>query len=206
MARSNGVPSPLLPALRALRQRPQLLGCGCVPFVVLLIAVALLLGRRCVPEGAEAAARGEAPTPHEGPSADEVEADANPRLLLNRVWFDRLPEKATDDVDLWIFLAGGVALHEKGSSYRASFELLEFERRGSTLDAHYLHDKKRLRTDFQVRGCDDHEPFTLCLTLDSVGGKKVELYGFGDEEDLARHAPAARGALAAARARAGTVR
>ena len=173
-----------------------------MPIVVLLIAVALLLGRRCVPDGAATTtSAGELTT-----EAGEVEADANPRLLLNRVWFDRLPEKATDDVDLWIFLAGGVALHEKGSSYRASFELLEFERRGATLDGRHLHDKKPFRTDFQVRGCDDHEPFTLCLTLATVGGKKVELYGFGDEEDLARHAPSAKGAMAAARARAATVR
>lgn len=202
MARLHRVPTRLLPALRALRQRPQLLGCGCVPVLALLIVVALLLGRRCVPDGADTTAGSEETTTAPG----AVEADANPRLLLNRVWFDRLPEKATDDVDLWIFLAGGVALHEKGSSYRASFDLLEFERRGSTLDARHLHDKKRLRTDFQVRGCDDHAPFTLCLTLDSVGGKKLELYGFGDEEDLARHAPSARSVMAAARARAATAR
>jgi hypothetical protein len=82
------------------------------------------------------------------------------------------------------------------------FDLFEFERQGSKIDARYLHDKKRFKTGFQVRKCDDHQPFDLCLTLHDMGGKKVELYGFGYDDDMERAVPGSRATLEAARVRA----
>ncbi len=135
-------------------------------------------------------------------SAPEGEAEAAPRLLLSRLWFDKLPEKPRDDVELWIFLGGGIGIHESGSAYRASFDIFEFERRGAKIDATNLHDKKRWRTGFSVRECHDHEPFNVCLTLEQVNGKKLELYGFMYEDEMEAAVPGSKSQLAAARARA----
>ncbi|NUP05109.1 MAG: hypothetical protein HOW73_03500 [Polyangiaceae bacterium] len=173
--------------LRSLTNRisPKGLGCGCGAVVLgIIAAIIALVVQRCVPQSDEGA-----------------EADAAPRMLLGRVWFDKLPDRRTDSIDLWIFFGGGIGLHENGSSYRASFDLFEFERQGSRLEGSYLHDKKKLKTAFSVRACDDHPPFDLCLTLDAVDGKKVELYGFGDEEEMERAAPGTKGVLQAAKAR-----
>lgn len=201
MLRTSGLLHRLRPALRAAHRRPQLLGCGCaLPLLVLIALIAVLVGRHCTASDADA-------RPGQAAGAEgEREGDASPRLLLNRLWFDELPEKPTDSVDLWIFLAGGIGLHEKGSSYRAAIDLFEFERQGGRLEGRYLHDRKPLKTAFAVRSCDDHEPFDLCLTLDSLEGKKVELYGFGHDDDMDRHAPGSKAVLAAARARGEHVR
>lgn len=166
------------------RISPRGVGCSCgALFLAVIVAIALLVIERCRP-------------------ADEgVEADAAPRLLLNRVWFDKLPKRDTDSIDLWIFLSGGVALHENGSRYRGAFDFLDFERQGAKLDGKYLHDKKAFKTSFSVRSCTENPPFDLCLTLDDVDGKKVELYGFGSDEDMEQEAPRAKGFLAAAKAR-----
>lgn len=205
MARST-LPPRLLLALRQLARRPQLLiGCGCAPFLLLFLLALALLGRRCIPR--EHAPR-DAGAQHDtaATTAGDVGPDASPRVLLNRVWFDRLPEKATDTFDLWIFLAGGIGLREQGSRYRATIDLFEFERRGSTLEGRHLHDGARIRTTFDVRTCDDHPPFSLCLTIADIAGGKKELYGFGEDDEMDRHAPAARAVLAAARARADVTR
>jgi hypothetical protein len=130
------------------------------------------------------------------------EAEAAPRLLLGRLWFDKLPAKPRDEIDLWIFLGGGIGIHENGSPYRASFDIFEFERRGSKIDATNLHDKKTWKTGFSVRECHDHDPFNACLTLEQVNGKKLELYGFMYEDEMESAIPGSKAQLAAARARA----
>lgn len=177
----------MLRVLRSTVRRisPKGLGCSCgLVFLVIVAAIVAVVVQRCAPS-----------------SDDEVEADAAPRMLLNRVWFDGLPERRSDAIDLWIFFAGGIALHENGSSYRGSFDVVEFERQGAKLEGKYLHDKKAFKTGFSVRACEEKPPFDLCLTLENVGGKKVELYGFGSEEEMEREAPGSKGFLQAARAR-----
>lgn len=174
------------------KRKPSVFGCSCG--LVLLVAVGLgfaVLLAKCLPVDSV-----------DVTVADEKEADAAPRLLLSRVWFDKLPEKRTDPIDIWIFFGGGIGLHETGSSYRFVFDLFEFERQGSKIDARYLHDKKRFKTGFQVRKCDDHQPFDLCLTLQEIDGKKVELYGFGYDDDMERAVPGSRATLEAAKVRA----
>src|SRR5689334_9215234 len=54
----------------------------------------------------------------------------NPRAILSRVWFDKYPEKRTDTIEILIFLAGGIGIHEKGSAWRATVDVFEFERQG----------------------------------------------------------------------------
>lgn len=134
-------------------------------------------------------------------SVPEGEAEAAPRLLLSRLWFDKLPEKPRDEVDLWIFFGGGIGIHETGSWYRASFDQFEFERSGSKIDATNLHDKKRWKTGFSVRECHDKDPFNACLTLEQVNGKKLELYGFMYEDEMEQAVPGSKAILAAAKAR-----
>jgi hypothetical protein len=187
----------MLPQARALTSRinARSLGCGCGSiFFAIVAALIAFLVQRCLPvEGADRAARS---------ATDGVEAEGSPRLLLGRVWFDKLPNKPRDEAHIWIFFGGGIGVHESGSAYRGSYDWFEFERQGSKLDGKFLHDQKKLSTRFTVGACDDHPPFDLCLTLDDVGGKKVELYGFGSEEEMERAAPGSKAVFAAAKERA----
>jgi len=138
-----------------------------------------------------------------GGDAEEAEEAANPRLILGRVWFDKYPEKRNEEVQVWIFLGGGIGIFESGSAFRSSFDVFEFERQGDKVSLSFLHDKKSAETKFVVRACDDKPPFDLCLDLmDSPRGPK-RYYGFGDAEDMARSVPWGQAVLRAAEGRAG---
>lgn len=138
--------------------------------------------------------------------AVEVEDDRAPRALLNRVWFDKYPEKSRDTVRIWIWLAGGIGITERGSFWKGSYELFEFERQGSKIVMVWFQDKKRFETSFKVESCEDQPPFDLCLTLDKAPrGHAKKFYGFGDNDDLAEHVPWATGTMKSARERAASL-
>lgn len=180
-----------LALLRYFARKPKALGCGCgAIFVAILAAIIAIIGSRCSPSSSDAPAA----TPA------EAEPEAAPRLLLGRIWLDKLPRRATDSVDIWVFFAGGLGVHQTGSSYRATYDVVDFERRGSVIDGQYIQDKKPFKTAFTVEKCTGHEPFDLCLTLADVAGKKVELYGFSDGEMESR-VPGLKATFAAAKAR-----
>lgn len=126
----------------------------------------------------------------------------NPRAVLGRVWFDRYPEKATDEVQIWIWFGGGIGIHDTGSVFRQATDVFEFERQGDKLSMVYLQDKKTAETRFSITACDEKPPFDLCLDLtNSLGGLK-RYYGFGSVDDMASRIPWSKSVLRAAEARA----
>jgi len=129
------------------------------------------------------------PAPPSPSRADvATEAAAAPRDLLNRLWFDKLPEKRTDEVTIGLFFGGGIGLFESGSAYKSSFEIFEFERKATELDLTFLHDKKRSSVTYVVRACDERPPFDLCLTLEGNARGPKKLYGFAYDSLRGREA------------------
>jgi len=137
---------------------------------------------------------------------NEVDAAANPRLLISRIWLDRMPEKPRDEVDLWIFFGSGFGVYEHGSNYKASMEFFEFERQSDKVNIHFFQDQKRVSTRFEIKKCDDDPSFDLCLDLASSPRGPSRYYSWGrDGEDSAQIPWAAawkRGAEERARAAA----
>jgi hypothetical protein len=131
-----------------------------------------------------------------------MEALGNPRAVLGRVWFDSYPQKATDEVQVWIWFGGGIGIHETGSYFRLSNDIFEFERQGDKLSMTYLQDKKTAETRVSITACDEKPPFDLCLDLTSALGGRRRYYGFGDVDDMAARIPWSKGVLHAAEARA----
>ncbi|APR84401.1 Hypothetical protein A7982_09750 [Minicystis rosea] len=126
----------------------------------------------------------------------------NPRAVLGRVWFDRYPEKLTDEAQIWVWLGSGMGVHDTGSFWRSTTEVFEFERQGDKLSMVYLQDRKTAETRFKITACEEQRPFNLCLDLtDALGGRK-RYYGFGDLDDMAAHIPWSKSVLRAAEARA----
>ena len=126
----------------------------------------------------------------------------SPRAVLGRVWFDRYPDKATDEIQVWIWFGGGIGIHETGSYYRTTFDAFEFERQGDKLAMVYLQDKKTAETRFTVTACEEQPPFDLCLDLaDALGGRK-RYYGFGSLDDMATRIPWSKTVLRTAEVRA----
>lgn len=157
------------------------------PLLALAIAVA-------VPAAIGAAVVARHPT-----EAKNTEALAgNPRAILGRVWFDKYPQKRTEDVKIFIWLAGGIGIHEAGSSYKSTFELFDFERQGDKVVMTFLQDKSKAETKFTVTQCDDEPPFDLCLDLANTPRGPKRYYGFGDIDDMDANVPWARSVLRAA--------
>jgi hypothetical protein len=123
------------------------------------------------------------------PSSEDTRADGDcdvspsdgdelpERTILGRVWFDRYPKKPTTEVNIAIWLAGGLGIYESGSAYRSNVEFFEFERRGNRLDTTLLQDKKKSETGFKVEKCDE-EPFNVCLTIDDPARGPKKYFGF----------------------------
>jgi hypothetical protein len=137
---------------------------------------------------------------HQGASSAAVGAPAavaprgpapaiEPRAVLGRYWFDRLPENDRDPVLTYLFLGGGVAIREEGSFWRSTTEYFDLERRGTTLALMSLHDGKKSEPTFRLERCDEKPPFDLCLTLEGGGEAARKLYGFTYGEDLMRSLP-----------------
>jgi hypothetical protein len=133
-------------------------------------------------------------------------AARDPKQILGRVWFDRLPKSRTDDVTLAIWLGGGIGLYDKGSAWRSTVDIFEFERRGDALDMTFLHDKKAASTKFSIKSCDDKPPFDLCVTFDDAPRGPKTLYGFAYDDEMDRAVPWSRDLMQAEKSRASLAR
>ena len=136
--------------------------------------------------------------------AGAMEPAAAPRDLLNRIWFDNLPEKRTDEITIALFLGGGIGIFDTGSAYRSTFEMFEFERKSAELDFVLLHDKKRATVKYTITDCDEKPPFDLCLALEGNPRGPKKLYGFAYDEDEAARVPWSRDLREVAKARTRT--
>jgi hypothetical protein len=142
------------------------------------------------------------------PSADDTapEDGKNPRMVIGRVWLDKMPKKRTDEIDLWIFFGGGIGIEDKGSSFRYSLDVFEFERQGSKIDLEFLHDKQKANVKFVVKSCNEGNGFDLCLTLDPPIRGVSKLYSWGDDDEMDKAVPWARTWRTAAEAHAKSAR
>lgn len=134
---------------------------------------------------------------------DEAQVAERPaRLLLNRIWFDRMPETNRDDVAVWIWLAGGIGIYQHGSAFRASMDIFEFERSGHSVAMSFLHDGEAASTEYTIESCDEQPPFDLCLTLLTAPRGRNRYYSFGSGDDMSEQIPWSNRIMAAARAHA----
>ncbi len=117
----------------------------------------------------------------------DVDASAKPRQLIGRLWLDRMPDKARDEVDLVIFFGSGFGVYEHGSRYKSSIVFFEFERQGDKVDINFFQDGKSHKTKFTVSACNDDKNFDLCLDFENSprGPKRYHSWG-SDGEDAAR--------------------
>ena len=130
----------------------------------------------------------------------------DPKQILGRVWFDHLPKSRSEDVTIAIWLGGGIGLYDKGSAWRSTIDIFEFERRKDVLDMTFLHDKKAATTKFEIKECHDKPPFDVCVTFDDAPAGPRTLYGFAYDDEMDRAVPWSRDILQAEKSRASLAR
>lgn len=168
--------------------------------VVTLLAGTVLTALLLAQPRVDAIRDGERARDNPNTARTSAEAKVAPRDLLNRIWFDKLPEKRSDEVTIALFFGGGVGVFDTGSAYRATFEMFEFERKATELDLLLLHDKKRAAVKYTVSACDEKPPFDLCLVFEGNPRGPKKLYGFAYDDDEAAKVPWSRDLREAARA------
>jgi len=134
-------------------------------------------------------------------TATDIEA-ADGRGILGRGWFDSWPESPTTKAHFMVFLAGGIGIHEHGSSYDFSMEVFELERRGRHLDVTFLQDGSKVGVDFTIERCSDLPPFDACLRFQDPFRGPRTYFGFADDDELTRRLPWTKGEIELAKARA----
>lgn len=130
----------------------------------------------------------------------------DPRMVLSRIWLDKLPKSRTDEIDIWIFLAGGLGIEDKGSRWRTTIDVFDFERQGAKIDIVFLQDKKKQSIKFEIVSCSDKPPFDLCLDLSEPLRGQKRLYSWDDDADMDANMPWGRELRQAAEVRARGVR
>jgi hypothetical protein len=123
------------------------------------------------------------------PRTSAVEPMNSPRKILSRGWYDSLPKKRTDNVNFIYFGGGGIGIYHKGSRYRHSVDVFDFERQNTKLAVKFLQDGKTTSTQFSIKACNDKPPFNLCLDLTNSPRGPKRYYGFNDRENEARYVP-----------------
>ncbi|MBK8257033.1 MAG: hypothetical protein IPK82_30715 [Polyangiaceae bacterium] len=107
------------------------------------------------------------------------------RKVLNRPWFEKLPEKRTEVIKLYYFGGGGIGVFEDGSNYRYSIDVFELERQKDQLNIVFLQDKKTAQTKFTITSCDEQDYFDLCLDLTDPPRGPKRYYSWDDNDDEA---------------------
>jgi hypothetical protein len=136
-------------------------------------------------------------------SGEHTAADAlEPRMVLNRPWFDVIPHKPRDDFKLLLFFGGGIGIYRNGSAFRFALEVFDFERQGDQLNVMFLQDKTKTATRFRVSHCSEKPPFDLCLDLAATPRGPRRYYGFDSDEEFSARLPWGPELVRAARAQA----
>lgn len=130
----------------------------------------------------------EAP-PVPSPARLAVDAQLEPRAIFGSVWFDAYPRGPRDEIELWYFSRGGFGIQDKGSSYKTTFEVFDFERQGDRLAIEFLQDRSKVQARFEVKACDDKPPFDACLVFADPLRGRTKLYGWLDEDAAEQRLP-----------------
>lgn len=136
-----------------------------------------------------------------GPAATHLPPDEAARVLLDRNWIDRLPERASDRLHVYRFVPSmGGGVYQDRTVWKGSFELFTFEVRGDELRVATPEDGAARRTRFRVdRIAAGPEGTDLRLVLEDPPRGPTTYYGWSGETDRLGAALDAR--LAARRVR-----
>ena len=93
-----------------------------------------------------------------------------PRLILERPWIDRIPEKATEHMNAFLMIdRESLGIFQKGSQYQIFLELFRHKRGGTTAKPEvgfmFPQTGKQAKVKYRIWSCDDLDGFDLCLEL-----------------------------------------
>lgn len=119
--------------------------------------------------------------------ADAKRGKADPSMLLDRVWIDKIPEAYNDYMHVFVALdEHPVGIFQRASQYRVEAELFQFKRSDNKIQLLFPQSNTKKKFSYRITHCDDLPPFDLCLHLSKNpwGGPK-RYYGDSQQEGAA---------------------
>ena len=115
--------------------------------------------------------------------ADAKRDKADPSLLLDRVWIDKIPEAYTDYMNAFLALEDHpVGIFQKASAYHIEAELFQFKRKDNKVHLLFPQTGKKKSFSYKISYCDEVPPFDLCLDLSKNPWAGPKRY-YGDSEE-----------------------
>lgn len=109
----------------------------------------------------------------------------DPKLITDRVWIDKRPEKYTDYVHaMYLSKYSPSGVFERASNYEIRLEFTEFKREDGKITLMFPQTGKSASFTFTIKACSDLPPFDLCLDLSEnpwMGPKRF--YGMSSQEE-----------------------
>ena len=126
-----------------------------------MVACVLILGFRWW--------RARTPPARGGAGAGAAKAE-DPRLILERPWIDRLPEKATEHINAFLMIdRESLGIFQKASQYQIFLELFRHKRGGTSAKPEvgfaFPQTGKQAKVKYRIWSCDELDGFDLCLEL-----------------------------------------
>lgn len=124
-----------------------------------------------------------------GCTGDQETQDS--KLLVNRVWIDKLPKKDTDYYELLVLVDDEpLGIFRKASQFEGTYALFRYELRGDDkVQLLFPQDKSKHEVKYKARACDTKD-FDYCLDFEGaprgakqyLSRKEWELNGDSPEE------------------------
>lgn len=103
----------------------------------------------------------------DAPASRAVPAHDAPKLLIDRNWIDRMPERHDDHLFVARFVPSmGGGVFQDRTVFQGQFELFAFHVHGDRLQLRLPHTNEQVETKFRIERVRGPEPFDLRLTLD----------------------------------------
>ena len=121
--------------------------------------------------------------------------ESSSKLLLNRIWLDRLPTKETEPAEVFVALEQEpIGLFQRASRWEGGWAMFKYELRGDDeIELAFPQDGSKHKARYKARACNE-KGFDYCLEIEGAprGAKKyVSKKEWEIEQDMAGDLPGA---------------
>ena len=101
-----------------------------------------------------------------GVTAFRTESSSASRLLIGRVWVDRIPIKDTDHFEAFLAVEDpAMGAFQRASNYEGSYEIFKYEPRGDgKLQMLFPQSKTKVDVKYEAKTCSE-QGFDYCLSM-----------------------------------------
>jgi hypothetical protein len=122
------------------------------------------------------------------PATHALPPEQAKKVLLDRNWLDRVPQKIDDKLHVYRFVPSmGGGVFQDRTLYKGTFELFRFQTKGDEIHFDLPETHQEVTSRFRIEAVDGPAPFDLKLTIDADPRGSQVYYGMRSETDRDGH-------------------